>query len=189
MQPNNKIPAFDQALEALKAGNGAILQEATFALDYDDATYIGQVIEAVKKLLHRSDLTPQQIVSIGRALHGLNRLPLRTPGLDVHLALVINNESGAESYDLFLSEDRFATESGGYVNSGHGSDSFSGPTFEVESEYRGLEGWHFGVLEWPKAFSQLDGAELKIEDISDDSLLDWEHPDGSVFWHWIANHE
>jgi hypothetical protein len=188
MMQKEQIPSYDQAFQAYKNGDDEIVKNSVFAFKIYDAEYIGKVIEAVRKLLSRPDLTPRQIVGIGHALHGLNRLPLRTSGLDVELSLLMQNESGAESYDLYFTVDGFRTDSGGYVDFGPGSDSFSGPSFEVEPEYRGEEGWSFGSLEWPAAFSEMSGAELRVVDLSDDRLLDWEHPDGSIFWEWIADH-
>ena len=185
----NQIPTYNEALAALENGDDGIVKNAVFAVEYYDGQYVGRVIEAVRALLQRPKLTPKQITSVGRALHGLERMPLRTPGLDVHLALVIQNDDGAASYDLHLSDERFRTESGGYVKFDYGSDSFSGPTFDVGPDYRDEGGWHFGVQEWPDAFSESIHEKLEIEDNSNDSLLDWEHPDGSEFWQWIADHD
>src|SRR5215212_4860291 len=128
MHQKDQIPTYDQAVIALENGN--ILEEAIFALEIDDGYYIEQVTKAVRSLLKRPNLTARQIVTIGRLLHGLGRLPLRTPGLDVHLTLVDEFNGEATSYELFLSSDSFVTESAGYMNAGFGTDSFSGMTFE-----------------------------------------------------------
>jgi hypothetical protein len=189
MSQKDQIPTYEFAIEALYNGNKEILEKCLLKFEIDDGNYVEQVTKAVRALLERPDLSPRQIVSIGRALHGLGRLPLRTPGLDIHIALVINNTSGGETYELFFRDDHFITTSGGFVDFGQGSDSFTGTTFSVEKGYRDLEGWHFGAPEWPDMFSQMQGAELKIEDGSEDKLLDWEHPDGSAFWDWIAKHD
>lgn len=183
------IPSFTDAEIALRNGDGDILREALFAFELDDYYYIERVTKAVNALLKREGLTPRQIVSIGRALHGLGRLPLRTPGLDVHLSLFYKFGEGAQSYDLHLQSYRFATESGGYDNFGFGTDPFSGPTFGVESRCREYDGWDVADDYWPEHFVEMMNNELQIEDCSDDNLLDWKHPDGSIFWEWIQQHD
>jgi hypothetical protein len=182
------IPTYDQALQALKTGDEDTLAAALFAFEFDDGYYVGRVTEAVRALLHRADLTPQQIVAIGRALHGLGRMPLRTPGLDIHISLANEGESGAMSYDLILNVDRFSTDSGGYVNAGFGSDSVSGIMFAVESSYREYTGWAIAMESWPDIFGEMQTDELSIQDDSDEDLIDWDHPDGWPFWEWIEQH-
>jgi hypothetical protein len=188
MSEKEKIPTYDEAFEALKNTDSDILEKALFGFHIDDTYYIEQVEKAIRSVLIRSDLKPKQIIGIGRALHGIGRLPLRTPGLDIQISLSIKGDSGAEEYEFYLDDSRFLTSSGGYMDFGYGSDSFSGPTFEVEPNCRELSNWSFGSLEWPEAFSEMSGAELKVVDLSDDRLLDWEHPNGSIFWEWIAGH-
>lgn len=188
MLEKDKIPSYDQALEALRSGDEEVLQEALFGLEIDDAYFVEQIERALRTLLGRPDLTPKQIVGIGRAIHGLKRLPLRTPGLDIKILLIMKNESGAEEYTLYFSADQLITDSGGYVDNGHGSDSFTGTTFRVYPRSREYDNFNIFSENWPNAFSQMSGAELKIQDMSDETLLEWKHPDGSVFWEWIANH-
>ena len=189
MREKEQFPAFDQAIEALKKGNNEFLENCLFAFQIDDGYYIEQVKKAIRGLLKRPDLTSRQVVSIGRALHGLERLPLLTPGLDVHIALGIKNESGASTYDLHFNEKEFITTSGGYVDFGQGSDSFSGPTFQVGISYREYDSNYIMAESWPDVFHEMTAAELRIEDDSDDARLDWDHPDGSAFWEWIAEHD
>jgi hypothetical protein len=187
MNQKDTIPTYDQAIEALKNDDDQVLEKALLVFDIEDCYYVEQVTNAIRTLLKRTDLTPSQIVGVGHALHGLGRLPLRTPGLDIHISLAIKGEGGAEEYELYFTEDQLLTTSGGYIDSGHGSDSFSGTTYSVEVGYREYEG--FGIAIWPEVFSEMTAAELKVEDCSDDSLVDWKHPDGSEFWEWIANHD
>jgi hypothetical protein len=182
------IPSYEEALTALENGNDKTIKRAVLAFSIHDDEYLAEVSAAVKQLLQRPNLTEKQITSIKRALHGLSRMPLRTPGIDIQISLRIEGEGGAKSYDLIIDSTQFATESGGYVKFDSGSDSFSGPTFRVETDYR-EEGLVIGALSWPNSFSSLEGAELHIADLSDDMLLEWDNPDGSEFWEWIANHD
>ncbi len=189
MNQSNPIPTYDQTLAALRNHDGTIMEKAIFPFEIDDGNYVGQVTKAIRSLLDRPDLIPSQIVAIKRTLFGLGRLPLRTPGLDVHLSLVDSINNNSTSYDLYLSSDHFAVTSGGFMDYGFGTDSFSGPTFEVDSVSRVYTCEMSGVEEWTQIFCEMKFAELRVEDLSDDNLLDWEHPDGSQFWEWIADHD
>ncbi len=160
-----------------------------FSFEIDDTYYIEQVTKSVQSLLDRPNIMPDQKTSIKRALLGLRRLPLRTAGLDIHIALVDKFNNSATSYDLYLSSDRFATESGGYSNFGFGTDSFSGNTLEVEYGLRDYTGFHIFQESWHTIFHEMTAAELYIYDASADNLLDWGHPDGSIFWKWINNQD
>ncbi len=189
MQQKDFIPTYNEALEALRNGNDKVLEQALFAFERDDMYYVEQVTEAIRALLRRADVTPEMAISIGHALLGLDRLPLRTPGMDIRISLVVKTNNDATSYDFFISTDRFATESGGYIDSGYGTDSFSGNTFEVENEFRSYDGYQITSERWADIFNEMDLSQIKITDDSDDSILDWEHTDGSEFWGWIANHD
>ncbi len=189
MKQKDPIPTYEQAIEALENGDKNILEKALFPFKIDDAYYVEQVTKAIHALVERPAITPHQIVSLGRALHGLKRLPLRTLGLDVQISLVNEFNGAAESYRCYISTDRFATKSGGYDNFGFGTDSFSGPTFEVEPGSREYDGYYITAESWPEIFSEMTAAELRIEDDSEESLIDWDHPNGSAFWDWIAKHD
>jgi hypothetical protein len=187
---NTDVPDYDDVKLALNYDDDETVANALFAFNIEDSYYILRVTEAVRKLLERGELTPRQIVSIGRALHGLGRLPLRTPGLDIHISLFYKMGEGYQSYDMYISESRFATESGGYDNfGGLGTDSFSGITFSVGIGYREYDGFLIETENWPDHFTEMLNNSLEIHDGSDDSRLDWNHPDGDVFWEWIENHD
>ncbi len=186
---NEEIPDYEDAKLAIYYGNDEILEAALFAFQSEDSYYVGRVTQAVQNLLRREEITPRQIVGIGRALLGLGRLPLRTPGLDVQISLSYKIGDGCQGYDLFISADRFATESGGYDNFGFGTDSFSGTTFSVEPGCREYEGFLIETENWPDQFIEMLKNDLKVVDCSIQDLLDWDHPDGEVFWDWINDHD
>jgi hypothetical protein len=179
---------YDQTLAAWTAGDDEFVANALFAFEIDDGDYIQRVTEAIRSLLELPDLTPRQIVAIGRMLLGLSRMPLLTPGLGVEVSLRFKTEQSAISYDLFFSQNHFETSSSGYNNFGFGSDSFSGSNFIVESHARQCDAGASYAESWPDIFLEMTAAALEIRDDSDDQLLDWEHPNGAVFWGWIEQH-
>ena len=189
MKEKENIPTYDQAVEALKNGDHEILEKALFAFDLDDGYYIEQVAKVINSLLERSDLTPEQAAGIKRALYGLGRLPLRTPGLYIEISLVDQFNKSATSYEFYISSDQVITTSGGYSAFEGGTDTFSNITFEVRNGIREYDGFLITVEEWPNMFGEMKAAELTVTDLSDESILDLSHPDGSEFWQWIAKHD
>jgi hypothetical protein len=184
------VPTDEEAFQALQQGDAELLSQALFAFEIDDGGYIEKATQAVRSLLARPDLTSAQSESIGRAMYGLERLPLRTPGLDLEISLVIKDEDSAVEYSLCISEDRFSTTSGGYANfgSGGGSDSFSGSTFTVEPGWRGFDGWHLTASDWPDQFMKMRGARLNIQDCSELDIPTGAQIDLWPFWEWILHH-
>ena len=189
MGKEHELTLFDRAVVGLKNGYDDIVQDCIFNFQPEDRYYVDRVAKAIRMLLTREDVTPLQIMSIGRALHGLGRFPLRTSGLDIHISLSYKMGQGYQSYDLYISTDRFSTESGGYDNfGGMGTDSFSGPSFSIGTEYREFDGFLIDTESWPEQFIEMLKNTLEIYDDCDDNLLDWEHPNGDIFWEWIIDH-
>ena len=188
MALKEEIPSYDDTLQALRDGDDETVARAVFPFEYDDAEYVERVKTAVRILLDRASLEPRQIVAIGRALHGLERLPLRTPGLDIEISLTIKGESGAMSWDLYLNSGEFCTDSSGYQDSGYGSDAVSGERFSVEARCREYTGRYLERESWPDAFIEICEQPLTILDDCDDRLLDWDHPSGGEFWEWLAKY-
>ncbi len=185
---DTKIPTYAQAVEALERGDDAIVEAATLRFEPCDAEYVFLVDRAIRSLLRRPELEAKQLVSIGRALHGLSRLPLRTAGINIEISLSTKGPGGGGSYDFKLGPDCFDTEAGGYIDSGCGTDGWSGPSFMADSGGRQEEPNGYILQGWPDMFTEASGSDLTIVDLSDDSLMDWEHGDGSPFWEWIESH-
>lgn len=83
-----------------------------------------------------------------------------------------------------ISDDHFEINSGSYINSPGGSDSFSGPTFGVEARFR--SNMNIYDLSWTDIFQEAARSwALDIYDDSHEELLDWEERDISMFWEWI----
>lgn len=162
------------------------ISDVLFCFEGDDQYFIERVIRAIKALLKRDDLTASEISSISKLLLGLQRMPLRTPGLYIRMDLSQKLDGDSTTYSISIDEDEFRTDSGGYVEGPMGSDSFSGQSFEVGQRFRDCDAWLIIDYSWPEVFAEMAQiSRLSIEDYSDSASLDWEHPDGTVFWEWI----
>ncbi len=165
------------------------ISEALYHFQIEDGYYVERVIKALDILLERNDLTSIQASSIKKIILGLERLPLPTPGLNVRIELSEKGEDGAVEYSICLDENEFMTDSGGFGNGPGGSDSYSGLAFQVGKKFRNCDAWTIFDLSWPDVFAEMSqNAKLSIIDDSDNALLDWDHPDGSIFWEWIEAH-
>lgn len=182
-----KADLFSETVLRMKRAED--ISDVLYLFELDDGYYIQRVSRAIRDLLRREDLTPKQVHSIAKMLLGLERLPLQTPGLNVSIELYEKVDGEATSYEIAFGGNEFRTASGGYVEGSMGSDSFSGPTFEVGQQFRSCDVFDISDLYWPQYFSDLSvQAKLRIEDNSDDELLDWEHSNGLIFWVWIESH-
>ena len=87
---------------------------------------IEQVIQAVRALFRRDDITAEQIHHLAVLLFGLERLPTATPGIDVTLILSSRGETEMSYHSIDLDGETFSLSTGGSVYDPNiGSDSFS----------------------------------------------------------------
>lgn len=176
---------YDRALQKLAAGKS--IDRWLFRLDPDsDRTALEHLHNAVRTLLRRDDLSPRQISALAKLLLGFRRLPLITPGLNIHLSLSTKSEDEGRGWDVYLREDWFCVEWAGWVRGPFGSDSISGDPFEMSPGQEGC-----GCLwkqDWIASLPSIaEWAEVDLEDESRDAKLDWEHDHGSVFYQALTD--
>jgi hypothetical protein len=182
-----QLPTYEQAIGAMKNSDDSILAKALFPFIIDDRFYLKKVTKAVKSLLDNSELGLDEY-NISRAILGLERLPLRTQGLDIHFSVSKMYRDKSIIYEFYLSSDRFSTYSSSLSNSGRKSDSFTDLTFEVEPGRRVYSGSNIKSERWLGTINEMTTAYMDIIDDRDDSLIELDRQDGSVFWKWIAKH-
>ena len=98
-----------------------------FKLEKEDFKVIRFTKKYIRNVLKQHDLTPLQILGFGNYLYALERLPLKTPGVDSYIELshTEGDRSSGEmkAYGFRLTEDIFHVEVSGYLHSSHGGDS------------------------------------------------------------------
>lgn len=176
----SSITLYEKAYAGFLAGQD--ISDYLLAIDAEfEGWWIEQIASSLRKLLNRDDLTLKQLVGICKLLLGLHRLPLITPGLDILLSLCMRVEDEAGSYEIGLSDERFYVSSGGMLRGPLGFDSYSGVTVEIEQHFHS-DNYLYEVSWLEELSGMVEHMSIRIEDDSDDALLDWDHPDGSVFW-------
>lgn len=136
---------------------------------------IRQIREAVGVLGKRPGLEASSIGALARLKHSLRRLPACTPGMESKVSFSWQTDENGSSSGLFLylSEESFLVEYGGYVIGPCGGDGESQNVLSCEtSGYRSDEFDHgefvFNALEaWASAFENCcRDPEVKV-DVSD----------------------
>lgn len=164
-------PADAQTSEDSDEPSGPSPFEAVGVLPfaYGEMALIEQVSSAVRAILTRPDLPAGDVMLLGMALVGLDRLPRRTSGLGVSICLTRGMESRTLSLSVALLESEFRIEACG-VDGVPDGDGWSDTLFEVGATYRQCAGDYrrMGLRDW---LSLLRGAashpdwELTVESL------------------------
>lgn len=103
-----------------------------FGFLQEDHHHIQQLITGVRRALKSQSITPQQICGLGKLLHGLQRLPLSTPRVDICVSIQNEGPGGLSYQSVQLTESTFELLSGGTEYGPAGSDGYTGFSLLVE---------------------------------------------------------
>lgn len=132
--------------------------------EYSDEYAIQIAIHAARRFLKVDDITPKQIISIGRALNALQRMPKCTPWVHVEFGLCLDTPNELQYLSFFITEDVFQIKHGGAIDRGAGYDSYSLPGWHIEtSGYREAEAPLWEIEDYIETYLQ-DGAEVSVDD-------------------------
>ena len=111
-------------------------QSDEFKLTASDKEAIDIAREFGRGLLVRHDISAKDIISLGKALYAIDRLPESTGGVFVCFGLCLragdDNFSEMEYLDFEISEEGFSIQRGGSTyTKAVGSDSFSSPGYQI----------------------------------------------------------
>lgn len=143
---------------------------------------VEKIVQGVRQLFRRKDVTPEQMHHLAVLLFGLERLPLATPGLHAELSLSCRSESAMHYHSIHLDESTFELLSGGSVyDPNAGSDSFSTQALMVEiggvreANAQEMVAWLLGFRE------RVPDDDIAIE-LAEGCDLDWDvEPDESAW--------
>jgi len=142
--------------------------------DLTENDWIGITIakNVARHFLKLKQITPIQIIGLGKALYSLERLPLVTPNSFSEFGIILRE--GTEAYremryiDFRIINSSFEISVGGssYTH-GIGSDSFSEPGWVVEAE--GFKSSEFELYDLEKTVKDFieSGAEITVCDESE----------------------
>ena len=157
-----------------------------FPFNTEDVFVIEELKERFRKLLGRPNTSPVRIRQIGTVLFALERLPRSTPGIMISIGPFYRFNDESSYCDLFISESSFRLSQGGSTyDPAVGGDRYSSTVLEVEtSGYRAGSGDDPAVFDWFNQFDELFnlGAEISVEDIGEDSAVDWTEDFSGHYW-------
>lgn len=138
--------------------------------DYDKE--ISQVIhDTIKYLFKTANLTPHDIVSLGRTLFSLENLPSSTPGIHIECVLKlpgIDEPKAYSSWSIVMTEETFSVYSGGYSYDPRiGGDHYT--IYNYEIEIGGFKESNIDIYRWSDEYIEAInmGAIIQIYDGSD----------------------
>ena len=169
--------------EADDASEMTSTKEDEFELEDEDYEAIGLAKKVIRLLLAHPDVTPRQIVGLGRALYAWDRLPQATPGVNSEFGVCYRsgdkNFSQMRYVSFLIEGNSFVISMGGSVyDSAVGSDTITGPKWEVElggysnREFEGeMDDLEAKILKYLRL-----GAEITVDD--DSANIDMEEEEG-----------
>ena len=156
-----------------------------FGFLQEDHHHIQGLIAGTRRALTRKSITPQQISGLGKLLHGLQRLPLATSGVDICVSMRNESAGGLSYQSVQLTESSFELLSGGAEYGPAGSDSYTGFSFLVEvGGFRDdrmiveIEDWMAGFIESLCDEEQ----EFEVDDQDEGFALDWHDEVVEDYW-------
>ena len=151
-------------------------EEELFGFLIEDRHVVAKLIEEVRSLLQRPELSPQTISGIGVFLFGLERLPIPTPGICSTLSLYYELNREKDWISIQFENDRFLLEKGFRTyEPGVGGDTHSEIILEVGIGYR--EGNTFQAMAFAESFASCaeDACrEVNFEQNADEPFNEWE---------------
>lgn len=133
-------------------------------LDEDSDAYAIQVaIGAARRLLKVDDITPKQIITIGKAIQALEHMPKSTP-VHIEFGVSIDTPSEVRYLRFHISENVFSILHGGAIDMGAGYDSYSLPGWHIETGgFREAEATLWQIEDYIEVYLT-DGAKVSVHD-------------------------
>lgn len=156
-----------------------------FGFLQEDHHHIQQLITGVRRALKRQSITPQQFCGLGKLLHGLQRLPLSTPGVDICVSMRTESADGFSYQSVELTESTFELLSGGAEYGPAGSDGYTGFSFLVEGVGFRDDRMVAEIEDWIAGFvgSLCDEVQrFEVDNQDEGSGLDWDKKVVEEYW-------
>ena len=181
-----ELDPHDESNEILSDDSSKSIAVERFGFLQEDRQTIQDLIAGVRRTLRRKSITPQQICGLGKLLHGLERMPRPTSGIDITVAIESRTPDHFSYKSIGLSESSFELLSGGAEYTPDvGSDSYTNYSFHVEvggfrddTEVTEVEDWISGFIE-----SLCDeDQDFEVDDQDERLVLDWDEKTPEDDW-------
>jgi hypothetical protein len=156
-------------------GNG--YDPSCYAFNCEDSYPVGQLIDAVRDMLERPELSTEIVEQLRVFLFAMERLPLVTPGVRMSLGLRLDQGGESDWIEIRMEDGEFTLGRGAWVD----GDAETETVFEVSPDYR--EGDAFQASNFAQSFIRCAEdvcREVVVEDSSYEPFTGWNlQPDKS----------
>ena len=139
-------------------------------LDEDDQVAVFLAKKMARRFLKEYDLTPEQVIGLGKALYALDQLPELTPGANIEFGLCYSASSHTISETrcrtFRITEDSFEISVGGFIEMDGCLDSISEPGWAIEASGFKEHGFYIYALEDELCEYLNLGADITVDDES-----------------------
>jgi len=142
-----------------------------YAFNCEDSYPISQLVDAIRDLMERPELSVETMANLKVFLFAMERLPLVTPGVRMSLGLRLDQGGESDWIEIRMEDGEFSLGRGAWVD----GDADTETVFEVTPDYR--EGDAFQASNFAQSFIRCAEdvcCEVVIEDASDEPFSAWD---------------
>lgn len=141
-----------------------------YAFYSEDSYPVGQLIDAIRDVMDRPELSPETLEQLRVFLFAMERLPLVTPGVRMSVGLRLDQGGESDWIEIRIEDDVFSLERGTWIDGDANTETY----FEAGLGYRDGDAFQASNL----ALSFLSCAEdvcrdVVIDDSSDEPFDGW----------------
>jgi hypothetical protein len=150
-----------------------------YAFNCEDSYPVGQLIDAVRDMLERPELSTETVKQLCVFLFAMERLPLVTPGVRMSLGLRLDQGGESDWIEIRMEDSEFTLGRGAWVD----GDANTETVFEVTPDYR--EGDAFQASNFAQSFISCAEDvchEVVVEASSDEPFIGWDLKQDKSRW-------
>lgn len=144
--------------------------EDCYGFHTEDSYPVGQLIDAIRDLMERPELSAETLEQLRVFLFAMERLPLVTPGVRMSLGLRLDQGGESDWIEIRMEDEVFTLGRGSWID----GDADTEAVFEVGTDYR--DGDAFAASAFAESFLRCAEdvcREVVIDDTSDLPFTGW----------------
>lgn len=142
-----------------------------YAFYAEDSYPVGQLVGAIRRVMHRPELSTEDIARLRVFLFAMERLPLVTPGVRMSLGLRLDQGGESDWIEIRIEDGAFTLGRGSWID----GDAETETVFEVGTDYRDDDAFQASNFAQSFRSCAVDVCrEVVIEDTSDEPFKCWD---------------
>jgi hypothetical protein len=175
----NATPATFEIEDAAEIAQGEPSADDCYAFNAEDSYPVGQLVGAIRRVMKRPELSPEESAQLRVFLFAMERLPLVTPGVRMSVGLRLDQGGESDWIEIRIEDGTFTLGRGSWID----GDADTETDFEVGPDYR--DGDAFQASNFAQSFqSRAEDVcrAVVIEDTSDEPFNGWDLEKGKSRW-------